>query len=432
MVLSRAAGFSAGLVSALVVVVLVGSGAFAGVSHTSAGVVPASPARSPAGTYSHAKLALEQARLSLGAHPQAESKGGYLWTNITATVTGGPSPRLGAAMAWDGSDGYVLLVGGENSHSGVIGDTWSYQNGTWTNLTATLSGSPPPVALASMAYDPTSHRAILFSGLPPGGGGPTQQTWAYHNHTWTNMTAAAGTPPSGRVLGVMTTDSTDNQILLFSGSATGSTPFDHDTWTYKGGTWTNLTVTAGYSFGRLLYPVGSDDPVDHGVLAYALYLQGVGAATATLIFSSGAWRNVTSILTLQPPLELYGCAGYLGPIASVVSYSGIALNRTANGLLYSLTGEYNASSWTNATALTAGPPDLRIYISCAVNGADQSLLMFGGTLAAGFSGSSWLLSAPPKVTASANHLVVDQGTSVSFTGSVSLGAAPYTYHWSFG
>ncbi|MCI4345700.1 MAG: hypothetical protein L3K07_02955, partial [Thermoplasmata archaeon] len=432
MVRSGATAISLSLISGLVVVVLLGSSGFGGLVHGGSSLTLPSPARSPTSAAAHASLEIQSAQRSLGIHAGAGSNGGYTWTNITAIVSGGPSPRIGAVMAWDAADGYVLLYGGENAHSTVVGDTWSYQNGSWTNLTATVSGTPPPLAVASLAYDPTSHRTILFSGITSGGVGPIEVTWAYHNRTWTNVTASAGTPPSPRVFEAMVTDTTDAQVLLFSGSLTGSAPWDHDTWSYKGGTWTNITGAAGYSFGNLLYPVGSDDPADHGVLAFALYIQGPGAASATLLYSSGVWRNVSATITHPSPLELYACAGYLASISSVVSYAGVALNRTANGVLYSTTAEYNASSWSNVSAFAAGPPDQRVLISCAIDGLDSSFLVFGGSVPGGSSGSSWLLSAPPRVTASANHLVSDQGTSVSFTGSVSEGAAPYTYHWSFG
>jgi PKD repeat protein len=415
----------------LVLLTLLGSAGFVAFGHGAASPPSGAPQRATPPVSSIANYELQEARSSLGIHPQLESKGGYTWNNITTLVTGAPSPRFGPAMTWDSSDGYVLLYGGENVHGRLIGGTWSFQNGTWTNLTATVTGSPPAVVLGSLASDPTAPRTILFGGLA-GSGTLSQATWAYHNRTWTNVSATSGPPPAGRVFPIMVDDTTDAEILLFSGSATGSTPWMYDTWTYKGGTWTNITATAGYHFGVLQFPVGSDDPSDHGVLAATIYASGFTAAMVTLLFSGGAWQNLTGSVAGSPPLSAYGCAGYLGPISSVVYYSGLGLNATVSFTNVPVTAEFNASSWTNATSSTAGPPDLVMYISCAVNKADGSFLVFGGVDASGASGSSWLLSAPPKLSVSANHLVVNPGSSVSFTGSVSKGASPFAYHWNFG
>ncbi|MCI4345979.1 MAG: PKD domain-containing protein [Thermoplasmata archaeon] len=365
-----------------------------------------------------------------GAPASGVSPGGYTWTNLSAIVPGGPSPRLAAGMAWDAADGYVLYYGGQDLHVHAIGDTWSYVNGTWTNLTATISGAPPSLILVSMAFDPSTHSVVLFGGITASSA-PNGETWSYHNRTWTNLSGTVGAAPSARVVAAMSTDSTDGDVLLFGGSPTGGGVWITDTWTFKGGHWTNVTSIAGGAFGKLQLPVGSDDPADHGALVRALYPAGITDATATLIYSGGTWRNITSTLSQQPPLSEIGSAGYLAPISSVVSVSGITVNRTGGVVTESLTAEYSSGGWNNVTGVTAGPPVLNIFSSGAAIGTDESFLAMGlgssSTVPA-----SWLLSAPPKVTVSANHPSADPGATVAFTGSVSEGAAPYTYHWSFG
>jgi PKD repeat protein len=358
------------------------------------------------------------------------SPGGYTWTNLSAIVPAGPSPRIGAAMTWDASDGYVLYFGGQNLANKAIGDTWSYVNGTWTNLTASLSGAPPPLVLASLAFDPSSHAVILFGGIT-GGAAVAGWTWSYHNRTWTNLSSTVGTAPSPRVVAALSTDSTDGELLLFGGSPTGGGVWITDTWTFKGGHWTNVSSLAGSAFGRLQLPVSSDDPADHGVFLRASYNSGTTYATATLIYSGGSWRNLTSTLSQQPPLMEIGGAGYLAPISAVVTDSGVSINRTSTTFLEGLTAEYSSGTWDNVTGVTAGPPVLNLFSSASVVGNDESFLAIGLGSSSTVP-SSWLLSAPPKVTASANHLSVDPGTSVSFTGAVSEGAAPYAYAWSFG
>ncbi|MCI4345976.1 MAG: PKD domain-containing protein [Thermoplasmata archaeon] len=336
-------------------------------------------------------------------------------------------------MTWDAADGYVLLFGGERLSGTYSQDTWSYVNGTWTNLTATVTGAPPALLLPGLAYDPSSQRVVQIGGQTSTGA-YSSWTWVYHNRTWLNLTATAGTPPSGRIAMAITADSTDGELLLFGGSPNGGSVWYTDTWTFKAGAWTNITSIAGSTLGHPELLSGSDDPADHGVLVRGLYSTGPALATATLIYSSGTWRNVTGTLTSQPPLLYLGASGYLSSIGSIVATSGVSFNRTGGMVVEGLTAEYSAGGWTNVTGVTAGPPILNIFSSGSIVGNDQSFMAFGvyQTGPSAYSTSSWLLSAPPKVTASANHLVADQGTSVSFSGSVSEGAAPYTYHWSFG
>jgi PKD repeat protein len=434
-----------GLAAATLAILAVLSLGFGGMTLSSPGSLSRasmSPNSSAAGHPSAGPAQLASARASLAlAHtshssvsrgPASElSPGGYTWSNLTGIESGIPTARLGEAMTWDASDGYVLLFGGENQNSVPIGDTWSYANGTWTNLTGLITGGPPALVLAGLAFDPSSHTVILFGGLNSSSAA-AGWTWSYHNRTWTNISASVGTAPSGRLATAMSTDSTDGQILLFGGS-NGSGSWLGDTWTFKASHWTNVTAIAGSGFGALELPVGSDDPQDHGDLVWGVYPSGSSVRTATLLYSGGSWRNVSSSLTSQPPATELGAAGYLASISSIVFVSGVAYNRTGSPVIEGLTAEYTPGTWNNVTSVTAGPPVLYVLAAGAVIGSDQSFLAFGSAIGGStFLPTTWLLSAPPKVGASVNHAVVDQGTSVSFTGSVSEGAAPFVYHWSFG
>ena len=74
----------------------------------------------------------------LTASPSASSSAAYRWNEAPQAVLGtGPSARYFPAMAWDAADGYVLLFGGVSA-SGVLSDTWTYVNGTWTNVTSEI------------------------------------------------------------------------------------------------------------------------------------------------------------------------------------------------------------------------------------------------------------------------------------------------------
>ena len=210
-------------------------------------------------------------------------------------------------MTWDAADGYVLLYGG-------IGcgltckevDTWSFSNGIWTNLTATTTGSPLFVYLAGMAFDPSTGKVILFGGYQAGSV-DSDYTWSYHAGTWTNLSSTVGATPGARVLPAMTTDSTDNEIVMTGGQTPNG--YNWDTWTFKAGTWTNVTSIAGPA-GRLILPTASDDPPEHGVLLFGPQ-DGGRSPEATLVYSAGTWHNLTSSLSGGSAPILAATAGYL-------------------------------------------------------------------------------------------------------------------------
>jgi hypothetical protein len=251
------------------------------------------------------------ARNSLGLTPTSPSvghptlgviaPGGYTWSNLSRIVAGGPSPRYAGAMVWDASDGYVLLFGGASAGAVVVlSDTWSYVNGSWSNLSAQVTGAPPGLAAAQIAFDPSTHAVVMFGGEVRGGT-ILNLTWTYHALHWTNLTGRTGGTPHSRILAPMVTDSTDGEIVLYGGSFNGSLQSESDTWTFKNGNWTNVTLTAGTNLGTLTLPIGSDDPADHGVIMAALYQPTPTTVVyGDYLYSGGSWSNLTAVTTGTP------------------------------------------------------------------------------------------------------------------------------------
>jgi hypothetical protein len=117
-----------------------------------------------------------------------------------------PSPRVFASFADDALDGYDLLVGG---YSGtcpgascvVRSDEWSFADGRWSNITATLRGDPPVEQAGLMADDLADGYVLegFGSGLATSGGGAfvsQSDLYAYSNGTWTAFapSSSAGFP----------------------------------------------------------------------------------------------------------------------------------------------------------------------------------------------------------------------------------------------
>jgi PKD repeat protein len=212
---------------------------------------------------------------------------GTAWTNVTTSVA--PQPRAHYTMAYDPVDRYILLSGGDvenilTSSWSLYNDTWSWSNGTWTNISSGVNGSIAPRVYAPSAYDPWNGSVVIVGGVPAEGcvvGSPvttyrsnvawsfpsfvgppnvsqgmmvydplgpflftfageltqaagcpqTNDTWVRTNGTWVNISASAGLPPAARYLSGMTYDAHDQEILLFGGNSIYG--YMSDTWVYR-------------------------------------------------------------------------------------------------------------------------------------------------------------------------------------------------------
>jgi PKD domain len=375
---------------------------------------------------------------SAAASSAASSTGGYFWSNLTTLVGTAPSGRI-ASMTWDGSDGYVLLFGGATG-AGLakpLDDTWTYANGTWTNITATTTGAPPAgIALEGLAWDPSSAEVVLFGGYSVVQSENLNYTWVYHARTWTNLTSALRTAPSAREVPAMTTDTTDGQVVLFGGLATPG--FLTDTWTFHDGVWTNITSTQPIRLPAIEYPVISDYPGHGALLLGASNISGRWV-TLTYILSMDAWTNITSTLPVSPPPPGLGYATYLPSLSGVLEVTGVILSPALNVIYLPVAWLFTGTAWTNVTDFIG--TTVNAYTPLAAAAAyvptDQSIITFGGEVTTGVYGTyTWALSAPPSVTAyeSVNGIsgVADVGQPVIFYGAVSGGLEPNKITWEIG
>ena len=119
---------------------------------------------------------------------------GGSWTQLVVSGSHAPSPRRAPAEAYDVADGYLLLFGGTDASFSALGDTWSFQNGTWTQLAP--SSSPPGRWLAGSDYDPRLHEMVINGGSGTQGCGTIfGDTWTYAGGNWTRWTGTTGSPP---------------------------------------------------------------------------------------------------------------------------------------------------------------------------------------------------------------------------------------------
>lgn len=85
--------------------------------------------------------------------------------------------RASAAMAFDQHRKRAVLFGGQEGDS-FYDETWEWDSETARWSPRPTDVAPPPLAYASMAYDPERRRTVLFGGWLPSFD-PLGQTWEY-------------------------------------------------------------------------------------------------------------------------------------------------------------------------------------------------------------------------------------------------------------
>ncbi len=150
---------------------------------------------------------------------------GTVWTQVLGP---GPGPRRWGAMApkpVNATQGRVILFGGETGGS-YLDQTWAY-DGTWTQLTPTISGDPTllPRSRHEMVFSSGRNALVVFGGYR---GGFQQDTWHFDGTTWAPVTPS-GTQPSARAFAGLVYDSGRAGVLLFGGQGAG---YLSDTYEY--------------------------------------------------------------------------------------------------------------------------------------------------------------------------------------------------------
>jgi hypothetical protein len=207
------------------------------------------------------------------------------WFNKNPVVA--PSKRQSAASFFDSVNGRTMVMGGIDSISNYLNDTWAYyaSTNTWTKL----SDQAPWSARwsASAAFDTVSGIGVLFGGWD--NNGQNYETWEYTASTgaWTNRTAPAKPNLTSSPL---TYDSDQHKIIT-----SGMGRFVWETWAYD--TTTHVwTARAGTN------PPG--DRVGHRLAYYPLISRTVlygGSSGLSILdqtweynYASDSWTDKTS------------------------------------------------------------------------------------------------------------------------------------------
>jgi hypothetical protein len=157
----------------------------------------------------------------------------WLWDGTTWTLavpTSSPSPRVGAAMAYDEDRQRVVLFGGF-ANSSYLDDTWEWDGTDWTLVQP--ASRPPGMSMHSMTYDSVRRHTVLC-----GSGTRCDLAWAWNGTTWTVLPAV----PSATVQAAdqqVVFDRERGRCVLVRSTFVSSSVLVRSTWEFDGTTWTH-------------------------------------------------------------------------------------------------------------------------------------------------------------------------------------------------
>lgn len=340
--------------------------------------------------------------------PGAPSLG---WANLTGRQSSSPPARsYGRSLAYDPSDGYVLLFGGYTS-AGYLGDTWKFQHGEWTKL----NPSPAPSGRdhSSLVWDAPAGYLLLFGGS--NSGGALSDTWSFLNGSWTSH--AEGSHPSARWSTSMTYDASDGYVLLFGGCSGTDVS---DTWKFANDSWTQLSPAhhpSSRGDSQMIY-----DPHDGYVVLFGGDDYGP-IYNDTWTFHAGNWTQLSPLLS--PAGRSEGSIAFDSEVGVVVLYGGSG----AAGVLGD-TWAFSAGNWSPISS--AGGPGARAFGIMTDDPADGYVVLFSGAGAVVYQlDDTWALYAI-NVSASVSVPSAPAPANVTLAANSSDAFATVQYAWAFG
>ena len=301
------------------------------------------------------------------------------WTNRNPSIA--PVPRFGHAMVYDSARGEMVLFGGGTDYNDYYNDTWTYNFtvNKWTNKKP--SSAPPARAGQSMAYDNMHDEVILFGG---------RTTYDFFNDTWTydmgsnNWTKIdSPTNPTARAYSAMDFNGVHEEMVLFGG-------YDdvvkyEDTWAFNLSTnnWTDRdpsNAPPARQQHTLTYDAANGEMVLFG--GWIDEDQSFGD-TWTYDLTTNNWANMSP--PDAPPARCTHAAAFDSAREEVMLYGGYANNDTLRDIwTYNLTG----NNWTKQVQPTT--PPARGLCAMSYDERHREMVLFGGGQMGIYHGDTWI------------------------------------------
>ena len=278
-----------------------------------------------------------------------------------------PPARSNAMMAYDASNGTVVLFGGLGNPSidyGYLNDTWVWNGSNWAQ--AAPSTSPPARYSGMMAYDPGTGTVILFGGS--GLTGACSDVWSWNGSNWTELNANVGFTLT---CGAMAYDTASSRLILFGGTTDdANTRLVSNTWYWSGSTWNDLAPATS---PPARFWANMSDTGGHGLLLFGG--RGVGAGDPILadtwLWEGGNWVEQFSVS--NPYGVELAVMAYDASLGEVILYGG----NSVYGPL-SLTYGWKNGMWTQP--FPSYSPAALVGCTMAADPGLSGLLLFGGVI----------------------------------------------------
>jgi hypothetical protein len=175
---------------------------------------------------------------------------------------------LSASLAYDAARGQVLLFGVEapatSAQNGPqTSSTWTWNGSNWQELHPPVS--PSPRTGAALAYDDMLRQVVLYGGVTEKG--LSSETWTWNGSNWQEL--ASKQAPTPRQNGLLVYDNATRQLLLFGGiDAQGLQPVPGETWLLQSAGWVRVSSSGAPAD---LYASATYDDATRTVLVYTAH-----------------------------------------------------------------------------------------------------------------------------------------------------------------
>lgn len=304
--------------------------------------------------------------------------GSALSTSSGTADRAAPGARHGFAAAYDARSGGVLVFGGSNhllKPPASYNDTWTWDGARWRWLS---EAGPAPRIWPAAAYHPKAKRFFLFGGASPGGERVLGDTWRFDHGGWTEIKPAVA--PAPRWHFAMVTDEARGQLVLFGGVDHTQKPAAvvfGDTWVWEGAAWRKVAATGpAPRFGHAM----AFDRKRRTVILVGGRDREQRPLGDTWEWNGQEWKAVAA--TGLTPRLLHGLA-FDERRQALLLFGGW---NTEDGNYLGDTWTLNGSQWTALPA--SGPPPLRAHMLVA-DVRRQRVVLFGGYTATAVSRAVW-------------------------------------------
>lgn len=349
-----------------------------------------------------------------------------------ADFAGTPGPRAFAQAGYDPALSAVVIFGGEVINGGGaaqgLNDTWELHDGAWTQVHPVGDHAPPATSAGGMAFDASDGYLVLFGGMDPATGSSAySSTWTFQGTSWSEILSPGG--PAARIGPVLVADPAQGFLLLFGGIAlaasSAAVPLA-DTWSFEAGAWSPRTPTLGAIPAARGGAAATFDPAGAAVLMFggSPAPDGIPARVDTWSYGSVPLQLLVTVGPSAGPAPLnatfgVSISGGMAPYSSTWAFGDGSVDAAESNVTHSydqvgnftarlvvhdsagltateavpidvLTPWQVAHQWTQLALPNDRAPSPRSSAQFAEDPTIGGLLLFGGTSASGVAlGDTW-------------------------------------------